>query len=69
MTFDPNTELEKPFGDYSALISAWGRERPGRVALDDGGESLTWAQVAALVERIAAQLQADGLKIPSIQNL
>ena len=62
MTFDPNTELEKPFGDYSALISAWGRERPGRVALDDGGESLTWAQVAALVERIAAQLQADGLK-------
>ena len=62
MTFDPNIELEKPFGDYSALISAWGRERPERVALDDGSESLTWAQVATLVERIAAQLQADGLK-------
>jgi acyl-CoA synthetase (AMP-forming)/AMP-acid ligase II len=62
MTFDPHMELEKPFGDYSALIAAWGRERPERVALDDGSESLTWAEVAALVERIAAQLQAGGLK-------
>jgi acyl-CoA synthetase (AMP-forming)/AMP-acid ligase II len=62
MTFDPHAELEKPFGDYSALIAEWGRERPDRIALDDGSESLTWAEVAALVERIAAQLQADGLK-------
>jgi long-chain acyl-CoA synthetase len=62
MAFDPMAELEKPFGDYSGLISAWGRERPDRVALDDGTESLTWSEVAALVERIAAQLQRDGLQ-------
>jgi len=62
MTFDPMAELEKPFGDYTALISAWGRERPDRLALDDGNERLTWAETAALVERIAAQLQADGLQ-------
>lgn len=62
MTIDLHSELEKPFGDYSALISAWGRDRPDRVALDDGSESLTWAEVSALVERIAAQLQADGLQ-------
>jgi acyl-CoA synthetase (AMP-forming)/AMP-acid ligase II len=55
-------ELEKPFGDYTALISAWGQERPDRLALDDGNERLTWAETAALVERIAAQLQADGLQ-------
>lgn len=62
MVFDPAVELEKPFGDYSGLIAAWGRTRPDRVALDDGTESLTWGQVAALVERIAAQLQRDGLR-------
>jgi acyl-CoA synthetase (AMP-forming)/AMP-acid ligase II len=62
MTFSPYIELEKPFGDYSALITAWGQERQDRIAFDDGSERLTWAEVAALVERIAAQLQADGLK-------
>lgn len=62
MTIDHHSELEKPFGDYTALISAWGRDRPDRVALDDGSESLTWAEVSALVERIAAQLQANGLQ-------
>ena len=62
MTFCPLAELEKPFGDYCALLAAWGRERRDRVALDDGTESLTWAEVAAMAERIAAQLQADGLQ-------
>lgn len=61
MTFDPNLELEKPFGSFSDLIAHWGKDRPGRVALDDGTESLTWSQVSALVDRIAAQLQRDGL--------
>ncbi len=62
MPIDPHTELEQPYGDYSALIAAWGRDRPNRIALDDGSERLTWAEVAALIERIAAQLQADGLQ-------
>ena len=62
MTFDPAAELEKPFGDYSGLIAAYGQQRPDRVALDDGIESLTWSEVATLVERIAAQLQRDGLQ-------
>jgi acyl-CoA synthetase (AMP-forming)/AMP-acid ligase II len=62
MPIDPYAELEQPFGDYSALIAAWGKESPDRVALDDGTVRLTWAETAARVERIAAQLQADGLK-------
>ena len=62
MPFDPHTELEQPYGDYTALIGAWGRDRPDRVALDDGEQRLTWGQVAAQVERIAAQLQRDGLQ-------
>jgi acyl-CoA synthetase (AMP-forming)/AMP-acid ligase II len=62
MTVDPHTELEQPFGDYTALIAAWGQQRGDRLALDDCQQSLTWAEVAGLVERIAAQLQRDGLK-------
>ena len=62
MTFDPHTELEKPFGSYSDLIVHWGKDRHDRVALDDGTECLTWGEVSALVERMAVQLQRDGLK-------
>ena len=62
MVFDPIAALEQSFGDYTELLAAWGRERPDRVALDDGNECLTWSQVAALVERIAGQLQRDGLQ-------
>lgn len=62
MPFDPYEELEKPYGDYSGLIAAWGVDRPDRIAIDDGTERLTWGELAPLVERVAAQLQADGLK-------
>lgn len=62
MTFDPQTELEKPFGSYPDLIAYWGKDRPDRTALDDGAESLTWGEVSTLVDRIAVQLQRDGLK-------
>ena len=62
MTFDPQAELEKPFGSYPDLIAHWGIDRPDRVALDDGRESLTWGEVSALVDRIAARLQRDGLQ-------
>jgi acyl-CoA synthetase (AMP-forming)/AMP-acid ligase II len=61
MIFDPQTELEKPFGSYPDLIAHWGKDRPDRVALDDGSERLTWGEVSALVDRMAAQLQRDGL--------
>jgi acyl-CoA synthetase (AMP-forming)/AMP-acid ligase II len=62
MAFNPIAELEKPFSDYTALIAAWGKDRPDRIAIDDGVERVSWAELAALVERIAAQLQADGLQ-------
>jgi acyl-CoA synthetase (AMP-forming)/AMP-acid ligase II len=61
MTFDPQTELEKPFGSYPDLIQYWGKDRPDRIALDDGTERLTWGEVSAVVDRMAAQLQRDGL--------
>ncbi|MDZ7588997.1 MAG: class I adenylate-forming enzyme family protein [Parasphingorhabdus sp.] len=60
--FDPLRYLEQPYGDFAALIAAHGVQRPDRIALDDGTARLTWREVAASVNRIAAQLQADGLQ-------
>ena len=54
--------LKQPYGELAWLINAHAANQPDRIALDDGEEQLTWSQTAALVNRIAAQLQAEGLQ-------
>ncbi len=54
--------LKQPFGQLAWLINAHATGKPDRIALDDGEEKLTWAETAALVNQIAAQLQAQGLE-------
>lgn len=53
--------LDQPYGELSDLINAHARNQPTRIALDDGDEQLSWSETAALVNRIAAQLQMEGL--------
>ncbi|MEP3225812.1 MAG: class I adenylate-forming enzyme family protein [Parasphingorhabdus sp.] len=62
MTLNPIVYLEQPFGDLAALINAHAANQPDRIALDDGIEKRTWSETAILVNRVAAQLQADGLQ-------
>src|SRR5690606_8194209 len=62
MALNPVTYLEQPFGQIAELINAHAENQPERIALDDSEEKLTWAQTADMVNRVAAQLQADGLK-------
>ena len=57
-----DTELEKSFGDFGALIGAWGDEKPDDRALADSATELSWREVAIFTSRIAAQLQRDGLQ-------
>ena len=59
---DIDTELEKSFGDFGALLGAWAEKKPDDRALADSHAELTWREVAALTSRIAAQLQRDGLQ-------
>jgi acyl-CoA synthetase (AMP-forming)/AMP-acid ligase II len=54
-------ELEKPFGDFGAVIGVWGVEKPDAPALADSNSILTWAELSASTARIAAQLQRDGM--------
>ena len=55
--------LKQPFGQLEWLINVHATNQPDRIALDDGEEQLTWAETAAFVNRIAAQLQMEGLQI------
>jgi acyl-CoA synthetase (AMP-forming)/AMP-acid ligase II len=57
-----DSELEKSFGDFGALIGAWGEEKPNARALADSSSELTWREVAQATARIAAVLQRDGLQ-------
>ncbi len=59
---DPYRYLEQPFGHLADLINAHAVNQPDRIALDDGEEKLDWAETSAQVNRIAAQLLADGLQ-------
>ncbi len=55
--------LKQPFGQLAWLINVHATNQPDRIALDDAEEKLTWAETAAFVNRIAAQLQTEGLQI------
>jgi acyl-CoA synthetase (AMP-forming)/AMP-acid ligase II len=53
--------LEREFGTLADLIAAHAREAGDRSALIQDGRTLTYAALDALMDRIAAALQRDGL--------
>jgi acyl-CoA synthetase (AMP-forming)/AMP-acid ligase II len=54
--------LRNDFGLIPDLIAAHARERPDAVAVIDGARSTTYGELDALVDRIAAGLQRDGVR-------
>lgn len=53
--------LESDFATLSDLVRAHARERPDAVAAADPARRWTWSELDKVVDRIAAQLQQDGL--------
>ena len=53
--------LARDFGAYDQLIAAHARERPTHPALIQDGESLDYRGLDALMDRIAAALQREGI--------
>ncbi len=53
--------LASDFGALPDLVRAHARERPDRPALIEGQKTLTYGELAALMERIAFALQRDGV--------
>src|SRR4030095_11570633 len=54
-------QLEQPFGTLPALIRARAAEQPGHIALVQDQRSLDYARLDALMDRVAARLQREGL--------
>ena len=54
-------QLAQPFGTLPALVRAYAKEQPAHPALIQDGHALDYAALAALMDRIAARLQRDGL--------
>ncbi|RZL45793.1 MAG: long-chain fatty acid--CoA ligase, partial [Variovorax sp.] len=54
--------MARDFGAIADLIRIHAQERPSSLALRDGKSTLTYADLDALMDRIAASLQRDGLK-------
>ena len=59
---DAAASAEPAYRTLPDLIREHGREQPNRVALLQGEAQLTYAELDALMDRIAASLQRDGLK-------
>ena len=54
--------LAEPFGSFSALLADWALAQPAAPALADESGTISWGEMAERVERIAAALQAGGLR-------
>ncbi|HEY5204605.1 MAG TPA: class I adenylate-forming enzyme family protein [Roseiarcus sp.] len=57
----PKTILAGDFSSLPDLIRAHAAERPEHPALVDGGHTLTYGGLAALMDRVAVALQGDGV--------
>ncbi len=59
---EQNERLNAPFGDYQGVMRGWAALNPDAPALSDESRTLTWGQMDAAINRIAAALQRDGLE-------
>ncbi|MDP9901331.1 class I adenylate-forming enzyme family protein [Variovorax ginsengisoli] len=59
---DPiRTDVDAPFGRIADLIALNARQSPDRLALADAQDSIGYAALDALMDRVAAGLQRDGV--------
>ena len=54
--------LAQPFGSFPAILVDWARAQPDALALVDDKSEVYWAELAGLIERLAARLVETGLK-------
>lgn len=54
--------IDTPFTAITDLVREHAQQRPAQPALNDGSQSLTYAELDALMDRVAAALQRDGLQ-------
>lgn len=55
-------KLAEPFGSYPGLLQDWAAVQPDKTALIDDAGTLSWGDLADMVERVAARLIDTGLE-------
>ncbi len=58
--------LQQPFGTLPGLIRAHAAEQPDRMAVVDADSTLTYREFDVRLDRVAAALQRDGLKVGDV---
>ncbi|MCX7146788.1 MAG: AMP-binding protein [Sulfuritalea sp.] len=58
----PAELIEQPFGTYGELIREQARTRPGHPALIQDQRTVSFATLDAMMDRVAATLQRDGIR-------
>jgi acyl-CoA synthetase (AMP-forming)/AMP-acid ligase II len=58
----PERHLEQPFGDYAAIVGEWAAIKADQPALSDDHGTISWGEMNAAVDRMAAAMQRDGLQ-------
>ena len=58
----PEELIEQPFGTYGELIRQQARTRPGHPALIQDQRTVSFAALDAMMDRVAATLQRDGVR-------
>ena len=69
MSTVPAAAALPPFRTVSDLLRVHAQQRPQASALADDDTALNWAQLDALVSRVAASLQRDGLGLGDVVAL
>jgi acyl-CoA synthetase (AMP-forming)/AMP-acid ligase II len=59
----PQPVPDLPFREIADMVRDHARLRPGRAAIVDGAASLDYAGLDALMDRVAASLQRDGIEV------
>jgi acyl-CoA synthetase (AMP-forming)/AMP-acid ligase II len=54
--------LAQPFGSFPAILVDWAKAQPDALALVDEKSEVYWAELAGLIERLAARLVETGLQ-------
>ena len=54
--------LAEQFGDFTGILRLWAAAYPDEIALRDDSGTLDWRGLADRIERLAARMQAEGLK-------
>jgi long-chain acyl-CoA synthetase len=63
---NPTTLLDQPFGTTAGMIRAFAAQQPSHPALIHHDRQVSFAELDAMMDRVAVALQRDGLQVGDV---